>query len=205
MVGELFNKNVYPEAPRQWGGRRARLFLEQSLDQGVSAVGFKIFVHQARRWPSRSVWRYLKKERGIVVIHMVRANIVERIVSHELARKTGLWLDKGNGYGEALQISKPVSWWERKIASDIRQTERVRSIFGGHNYIRISYEELVAHWETITETLQLDLNVEPVTLQKKLSKQQMLPLKERIANFDAVARHFQGTAIENMFKGSQNE
>jgi len=101
-------------------------YLRQLFDRSdVSAVGFKYMYDQVRR--SRAVLAYAAARR-IRVIHLIRGNLLDTVISAKLAGATGL-------YHLAADGRPPVPWWPSK---------KVESV------VHLEIPELVAELERLT-------------------------------------------------------
>jgi LPS sulfotransferase NodH len=128
-----------------WGIRYLHSIFDQ---QGVRAVGLKYMYNQIKRSPE--VMPYVAARRAKVV-HLIRANMLDTVISAELARTTGL-------YHLAGDDRPPVPWWpservERKVRlglpellNDLRRLSRER--------------ERIRTWLRLTRTPTLEVEYE---------------------------------------------
>jgi hypothetical protein len=195
MVGELFNRHVYPEALEQDGATRASDFF---TSQGYLAVGFKLFRHQGRRGLPQTVWDYLAKDKNVRIIHLSRKNYFKRVLSWKIADKRGQWLADKQGT-EDIQIDMPPTEWQQLLELDGKKEAFLDRTFKGHPTYKLSYEGLIANWEEHTRLLQEFLRVPVVPLQKSLQKQESKHPCERCPNYEALKVHFKDTPYGWMF------
>lgn len=195
MVGEYFNRNVYPEAFSEDGAYRAETFFANAPGQ---CAGFKIFEHQGRKDPALSVWDYLTSDPGIKVIHLKRRNYFERVLSLQVASARGQWLADHQGTDDIVVNMGP-SKWERLLRQDAKKEQRLDRMFRDNDGYSLTYEDLVADWDGQTRAIQSFLGVKPAKLEQKLKKQETKHPSERCPNYQALKKHFAGTEFDWMF------
>jgi LPS sulfotransferase NodH len=135
-----------------WGVR----YLHSLFDQrDVRAVGLKYMYDQVRRSPE--VLPYVAA-RQVKVVHLIRANMLDTVVSAKLARTTGL-------YHLAGDDRPPVPWWPSQrvnakvrlevpeLLSDLRRLSRER--------------ERIRTWLRLTRTPTLEVEYEALAQDAK--------------------------------------
>lgn len=169
--------------------RVARIFAY--LDKFYSrpgAVGFKVMYSQLRQYPE--VLLYIAVRR-LAVVHLVRRNDLDVILSGELAKATKTFhatLDENPQEAPAVALDA------QAVVNRIGRLEKKRSIM--RQLLRIlpapvhevSYEELNARNEaflSVCDYLGIPGELEDRS-QQRLSKRQRLPLEKAITNFEEV-------------------
>ena len=154
---------------------------------GGNTVGFKLMYSQVRRFPE--IVPYLLKHR-IAVIHLIRANILNSVLSGEVARDWGQFHFKE---GDAIPDEKPM-WVDpgylvraiRSIETRIRWAKRLLGLLGLPQ-IEIYYEDLqsdVRNFAPIWDFLGVDFRVNPPVWQFRKSRRKSP--EEIITNFHEV-------------------
>ena len=162
-------------------------------------MGFKIFIHQARQNPAKKVWTYLKNDPTIKVIHLSRKNRFKRVLSHEVASAKGSWVASDDNTDD-VTINLSSEQWLEKLEIDAVRERRIEKLFSQNPKVHIYYENLVDDWEGSTRSIQGFLGVEPKTLEKKLSKQELKRPSERCANYSDLVEYFSNTKFNWMFE-----
>lgn len=171
----------------------------------IHAVGFKIFYPQLDHSEFIGLKPLLTEMKNLKVIHLKRENMLRILVSDLLAKQTG----------EKVSVSKRKI--EKKIASvepiylDPEETrtyfenlkgfqEKFDAFFVNHNIKQVKYETLRRDpGGTVNDVYQF-LNLEPRPSFSILIKQNTLPLRELVQNFDELSAVFSGTEWEKFFK-----
>jgi LPS sulfotransferase NodH len=230
MFGELFNEHV---ADRQrsyrMGLRKSkaaqRLGLDETkfyrtgddgerfLERNVFfnrywepvAVGFKLFYQQARSTPgARRVWQYLNRHEEVRVVHLVRRNLLESLLSLRVALATDEW---ARPRGLPLRSPAPrlrlgVEECERYFARVEKQRERARRRFAAHALLEVEYErDLCGRFGEAVREVERFLGVPEggAAGRPQLEKQGVGELSERINNYEELRRHFRATSYSYLF------
>lgn len=165
----------------------------------IRAVGFKLLYQQFL--PHRGTLApYLRGHEGLHVIRLRRRNLLANFASARVAALTGRYtLRDAHARPElpkvVLSPDECEDWFRRH-----RLTERMlATLFRGHPMIDIAYEDLDRDAAAFDARICGFLGVAARPLGQSTVKLDPLPLTERIANFDALARHFAGTEWEDFF------
>lgn len=121
------------------------------------------------------------------VIILYRENMLETYVSLEIAFKTDVWYSEGSGSSEKIKID-----WQKFV--DYVMTERARwkrsmmdmSVYSDHEMLFISYEELIGDRNKTMNKIFQFLNIEMCHVEATSKKQNPLPLKEKIINYEQI-------------------
>jgi len=202
VIGEYFNKNVYDDVFEEDGNVRAEKYFS-NVQPKKRCIGFKIFAHQGTRRPAKSVWKFLSDPKNNVhVIHLLRSNRFERILSYEVARKTGAWLYKEEKLHDylSLKIKHSPRWWQKAFEKDKRIDKEVESFFQDVPYLRLTYEDLSDDWDNCMAAIQKFLHLKVRPLPKTLKKQEVLKKSDRLKNYQDLVSYFSDTEFAWMFQ-----
>ena len=186
------------------GGQFVRDHIFRVREATVFSVGFKLFYDQAAGHSGEgTVWKYIVENKDIHIIHLLRNNLLESWVSLQTALLTDEWV-REPGIGS---LASPMFPLELDLASTEgffdHITSRVRwaqSTLGDHPKIEISYEhDLCNDFEMTMHRLHDFLGLPRVAVTKALEKQAFESLRERIINYDVLARFFRSTRYEGFF------
>ena len=166
---------------------------------GVRAVGFKLMYQQLRK----NAWMlpYFSAKR-VRVVHLIRANLLDAVISYEVAQETGVFhARRGEDVPQRLASISPgelrdrLEHMEWATARGRIWLERFRL-----PRIDIAYEELVGRREETFERIMRFLGVEPdvAVLDSGLVRADANRGLERIVNADAVRDALTGTRFEWM-------
>jgi hypothetical protein len=112
--------------------------------QAVRAVGFKLFYNQVRATPGGfKLWDYLKSNKHIKIIRLIRRNLFASWVSHEVMHRTRLW-NIGTNSNRTVRFPKPFVIQENVLRGYLEEvTKCIRSAnkdFAHHQTMTVEYE-----------------------------------------------------------------
>ena len=199
MVGEYYNANIYKDIDEQEGNLRARTFFG-SAQPRHKAIGFKIFAHHATHKPRKSVWRYLTTKK-VSVIHLIRKNSLERLISLYVAQVSKAWLanDDKQELHDSVKLNHPPEFWLEKIKKDQAIEAGLTERFSDNNYMHLTYEDLVENWDAEIARIETFLQIDQVALLTTLKKQEKRSKAERLENYDELVAFFRDTEFAWMF------
>jgi LPS sulfotransferase NodH len=144
------------------------------------------------------------KAREIPVLHLMRGNILKMLISHELARRTGIW--HRTSEKAATENLPKITLNAKQTLREINQTDRLtqdyREHFRGYSgYEEIVYEDLVREQKVASPTTSLDtvarfLDREPVdSAQSEIWCKKTTPDEpsEVVENWDEIVRVLRST------------
>lgn len=167
-------------------------YIYRKYHQKVKCVGFKFFYDQPEQEPCRSnVLKYLTSRNDIRIIHIKRKNLLENIVSLEIALKTNNWVKTPKssdtevqpfvlGYNKCLQLFE-----ERE-----QQQQCFDALFKHFITYQLHYEDLARSPATHFLEIQRFLGLEPRELQTVLKKQNTKPLSDLLLNYEELKERF---------------
>lgn len=149
------------------------------------------------------LWDYLVGTKDIVVIHLIRRNLLARLVSFHKALRSGKWGEGATGgYAEDFDLRIDIN--PTNLRKDLEAAERfegeVDAKFAGHKVLKITYEELVSSPDTVIGTVTEQLGLSKRGLVTRTRKQNRQPISHSIRNFDELRCSFVGTKWEYLFR-----
>lgn len=182
--------NFLHERPQLKGPRPVAIFryLDRVLSTS-STTGFKLMYSQLRSSPE--LFAYLVA-RNIPIIHLIRRNILNSILSKLVAKETGQFHYK---LGETIPTENPMWVDPAKLVWEIRRTDqRIRMMQLGLSLLRLKhveaiYEDLVAeknNFKPIWDFLHVDFIKNPPIWQTVKSRKKAA--SETILNFSEVSQ-----------------
>jgi hypothetical protein len=170
------------------------------------AVGFKLFYHQARNDENgRQAWEYLIAHKDIRVIHLVRYNVLESMLSLRIAFQTNEWASLKNGVHSPVKISDPLHFSPEECEGYFSQIEKfqlwARATFSEHPSLEVEYEaDLCRRFQATMHRVQDFLEVPRRRARKLLKKQAQLKPTEQIGNYRELKAHFAHTPYASWFE-----
>jgi LPS sulfotransferase NodH len=209
--GELFNRVLMEKSQIPWGfdlGPRVPEFeelrrtnppafvqalFEMTARRGYQAIGFKLMYGHGDNCPG--VLDYLVQDRTIRILHVKRRNLLRRLLSEEIARKTGVWWVGNSEAGPPptkvrLDIKHCVSNFELIRA----QQSKYDTLFGNHTKSDFFYEEMVAAPSaTMAQGIRF-LGLQPPAVEPRIisRKTGAGPLRDSIENYEELKEVFAG-------------
>lgn len=189
-------------------------YLRRVLDQpDCGAVGFKYMYDQIRR--SRVVLPYAAAAR-IKVVHLVRVNLLDVLVSSRLAETTRVWGIATDGRPQMPWTSSTLAPQKITLDPDFvtaelarlsKERERARAWLSRSRTptCEVHYETLAADrsaFGTILDFLELP-DPDPTVLRSPLKKIRTAPVSEVIENFAEVRASLLGTPFEVFLPGER--
>lgn len=168
----------------------------------VSVVGFKLFYNHAQDKHQKVVWKYLQQMPDLKVIHLKRQNILKAHVSHKIAERNDQWILLDNqqerefeplklDYAECLEAFEKTRAYEHDCEQFFAQSN--------HPILTLNYEKLHRKPEKTHRKLLHFLGVKQRSLTSYTNKQNSLPLKNKVANYEDLKRKFSNTVWSIFF------
>lgn len=198
VEGELFNRWMFPEVVTFEGSTKADQWYAKGDTGQWIAVGFKIFRHQATNELNQSVWSYLAEQK-VRVIHLIRRNLFETILSEYIARKTKIWHTMDVKVPD-VKINRPPEWWNDQLKQAATNEQQLRNVFQDNPYIRIYYEDdIVPHWNQTMDTIQRFIGLSSISMRQLTKKQAITPPWTQVTNYPALKEYFEKTEWRHFF------
>lgn len=181
--------------------RLVRAFLTPPLIGRNKAVGFKTKIANILDLEG---FTQLISQNHCKVIHLLRRNRVKSVVSHfngkRLAEATGMW----GLFDESKRLppfSIDLEEFDKVLKNRERVDQELESYIQGLSLpnVKICYEDLMQHPNSVLDELFKYLEVEPHTVQSSTLKITKDNLREELINFDELRAKYIGTPYEMMF------
>ncbi|QDU60468.1 hypothetical protein Pan216_13090 [Planctomycetes bacterium Pan216] len=168
----------------------------------IHAVGFKIQYEQPVYNPWwQSIWRLLRADTEIKLIHLKRTNLLARLLSECNALRTNRWFVEA---GTRPPIPPPVTLDPQRCRESFEWTKRqeklVEEFFKDHEMMEIDFEDLVADVPDTLGRVQEYLGVPVVSIAPGTQRIEKRPLAEAIVNYKELKRAFQDSEWATFFE-----
>ncbi len=168
------------------------------------AVGFKLFYHQARETPgARKAWDYLKSHPEVCVIHLIRRNLLESLLSLRIAIQTDEWARLATTAQPSTTV--PPFYLSPQECSDYfteieKQRNEARDSFKSHSVMEVEYEsDLCRSFEQTIFRIQDFLNVPRLRAKELVKKQAQRKPSQQISNYSELKDYFQHSSYSDLF------
>lgn len=138
----------------------------------------------------------LVRDKDIKILHLRRDNLLDIAISGMLAKLTKSY--SGRDYGD-LRIVLPVDRCRQTFEQLQRQSERYRTLFSEHDYLEITYEDLVDTPDGTLASAFAFLGAELVAAQTTLKKQNRSPRETVVTNYAELKEAFANTPFARFF------
>lgn len=182
---------------------REEVFYERRCQEPL-AVGFKIFYNQARQdRNAKKVWNYLIENKDIRVIHLTRNNLLECLLSLEIAFRTNEWTSPEGATVKRAQLP-PFRLDPKTCESYFHELfvsrEWAKLSFREHKTLSLEYEKDLCHdFQSTMTRVQDFLGVPRWHTEQPLAKQAKRTPREQISNYTELKEHFHCTLFEEFF------
>ncbi|MFN3465334.1 MAG: sulfotransferase [Terricaulis sp.] len=172
-------------------------------DETAQAIGFKLFAEYVRGEGTKDLFQRLKEELPrLKVVHIVRSNYLDALVSREVAQRTKSWVSYAGAETPAVETPRirihPLDAL-RFFAQYERGDQQLAEAFGGENYVRVDYDTLTQDYSTVINQVYAHLGVGPFEPKQAVKKQLTKRTDDTLENFGELRRHFRGTAYGKYF------
>ncbi|MDK2771861.1 MAG: sulfotransferase [Flavobacterium sp.] len=166
-------------------------------EKSSKTTGFKIFYYHPQDSEDKSIWDYLISDKNIKIIHLRRENFLRVHLSKLIADKTDVWVSTSNENKiEDKKVLVDVNLFLKDVEKTNLFIEKTRNQFKDHQYIEITYEELVKDNQKILSNILSFLNLSDCKLNSPLKKQNNEKLEEIILNYDEVYNNLKNSEFE---------
>lgn len=178
-----------------------KVFCEQ---EGLEAAGFKLFGEYARGIGTNNLFRRIKLELSEVrIIHIVRENYFDSLVSREIAKKTNSWVvfrdkeDPGRKLESMITIPTEVA---TNYFQEMEKVDRFfETFFSSGNYLKVKYNDLDNFFVDTMQDVYRFLNVDLFAPEPKTRKQRMLDFSNVVENFQELKYFFKEEKYRDFF------
>ena len=174
-----------------------------------TAVGFKfIYFHWYDSYAKQygvprlpEVFPYLKGDKDIRIIHLVRRNRLRRLVSQEVARITRQHMAwEASQRVESPTIRLDVAFCEEDFKEKDDQEAWCVREFSDHPFMELEYERLSDEPAPCYKEVLKFLDVKDAPLTDRLTvRQGVKPIRQVVENYDELKAHFAGTRWSGCF------
>ncbi len=199
MRGEVF---------RLLEGRSCRTVWEELFSKKlpwIQYAGFKLFYNHPDDSEDREVWEILSANTDVKIIHIKRENILRVYVSKLIAIKTGSWNSMQEGEKKEV-LDKRVKVDVEHCLEALRESKALEAQYGktrfpNHQYLELSYEELIQSREDQISRIYSFLGIENNKMKESnfnLKRQNPESLKELILNYDELVRKIGSSEFKHL-------
>ena len=171
-----------------------------SLTKIFRSVGFRFFYWQSNYAVINTALKSLISSNDLKVIFLWRQNLFELVTSWEIAKSDGVWSVTDDRKNNATRLSKPPEFYESKFFEIENGLKSVRELFIGHQFINITYEELVenpvSQVNKIADFLECPHISEIFSNQRK---KETRPPQDIHDNYNELRNHFSKSRWETFF------
>lgn len=177
-----------------------------NADPQAKAVGFKLFAEHVKCRGTERLFTRLKDEiPGLKVIHIVRDNYLDVLVSRSIAMKTREWVifsnqcssHKRNGRGIRIRLDPEKA---RGFFDSMKQSDTFFSrFFGGEHYMKITYSDLSKRFVGEIQRAYSFLDVKKIFPVQKTERQSRKRAVKMVENFAELKKAFEGSEYEVFF------
>ncbi len=168
----------------------------REASKAEKAVGFQLMYSQLRHYRPLRTW--LERQRPSV-IHLIRHNALKLLLSRWMAAKTGVYHSFDQGFSKltARRIVVDTGQIRRHLAAILQEREAMTTLFAGHRYLEVTYEDFTSkHSETARRILAF-LNVEEIDVRfPDMQKVIPDPVEQVVENLDELSSVLRGTPYE---------
>ena len=172
--------------------------------EGIRASGCKLFYDQGR-WDDSvlTAWDYVLQS-DVRVIHLIRRNLLDSLISREIAERTNSWIQLIEHGSEG---APPLPPFRLEAEECHRYFDRIGSwrawaaaMLPGSRVLTLEYErDLCAEYARTAVTTQRFLGLTSRGSKPGMHKQQMLPPSRQLTNYDELGRYFRLTPYAAFF------
>ncbi len=174
-------------------------------------------IRENREWAN--IWQILAGMEDLSVIHLRRENLLERHLSHVMARSTGQWHDWDKQRVKSVTHLEPgadvpssgnverkqtVTLDPQQLETDFAEVQgwhvRAEQILADHRNVSITYEELCADFTGVGGLLLDFLELPSYSLEAAVKKLEKRGMREAISNFDVLQEYFMDTPWSGFFE-----
>jgi LPS sulfotransferase NodH len=164
------------------------------------AVGFKIFYYHAQDESMRHLWRFLRDQNDINVIHLKRMNTLKTMLSLKKAFLTNKWTQTSIEKEERSSISLDYEECLENFNWTQQTQKKYDKFFQNHPKLDITYEDLSNNVDREMERIQKFLGIDYEICTPATIKQSNQTLSQAISNYPELKARFKNTPWEPFFE-----
>jgi LPS sulfotransferase NodH len=159
-------------------------------------VGFRLFYYHPFSGDNE-VWKFLKSDPSIVIIHLSRRNVLRTLISQRIGMKTNLWKQLKEEKAQIPSIEKrihlSVSECEEFFAETKKFEIETRESFAKHAMVEVVYEEMISDPSSTLNRIFKGINLSIDLTKTNLKKQNPETLSELCENYQELKKHFENS------------
>ncbi|MCW2274661.1 LPS sulfotransferase NodH [Rhodoblastus acidophilus] len=179
------------------------VFLES---EQIDVIGFKVFRELVSCQGTTDFFERLKAHyANLHVLHIVRSNYLDVLISREVARATNDWVRFVNSPPKQNELTKVRIEPDQALTffNEVRSADTYfGSIFDGERYLKVDYDELSASFSQTMQKVYEFLGVRPFEPEIKVKKQIDRGAAEIVENYEELADYFVSTEFGSFFQRS---
>lgn len=200
LQGEILGSACRAEWKSYGSARRVLDAVAYKRLSGPKAVGFKLFNWHADTNGFGDVYEYLREQR-VLVVHLRRGNLLEKYVSLQLARQTGVWYRhrRRESPGPKLEVDceEAVEYFERALAAYADHYDQLV----GLPCVFVLYEELRADFHGAIRRVLSFLGVDTdIRVVPSIVKQETRSMRDIVENYEQLEAALRGTRWETFLR-----
>lgn len=178
--GELFRRLEGQSCKKVWE------IIYTKKPKHIKYVGFKIFYYHPLDSEDREVWNYIKKDKSIKLIHLTRQNMLETVVSRQIADKTNVWTNKNKNNIQLVdkQVEINIDHCLNEFKLTQESENRTRNEFKRDFFLEITYEELVKDKQDKMNQVFNFLNLKEIEVNTSYKKQNKENIEDLVINYN---------------------
>ena len=163
-------------------------------------LGFKCQYQDLRGRHTSDVVEALQAQDGLLVFHLVRDNMLDRLLSKLNAERTGqYWVKNGSNQSKHPDpYELPFDDAAKDFALYAKEQARVEAFFTGMQVVRVTYEDITSDYSTGVNSCLARMSLDPVEIAPR-SEKQSLPARQQLSNFEELRLAFEGTDYQRFF------
>lgn len=191
------------EDPRQF----LKTWIFRAYGENVCAAGLKIHYPQWEDTQFKPAMKEIAAISSLKIIHLVRENYLDILVSHRMAQKSGKWW---KSISELQSMNPDHSYSSPPITIDLREAEAFftmyeekmrdfRCTFRHREVFEISYESLCGQFDQGCTNLLEFLGAPQRSLVSRILKQKDRPNEEILVNYSSLKTYFKNSRWQEFF------
>ena len=191
MREKWYRRFLVPLASRS----HIKRFLDEKLkaNSGLKTVGFKLMYNQC----NGALFDWIKAN-DVSVVHLIRENILESLVSTEIRRRTNV--AHSNSVVEVSPFEIDVNMISRQLSKRHKQIQKYRNKLGDYrNLIEVSYDDYFSNRKKNDFEILSFLGVDPAcAIDSDLKKINMHKLHDILINYDELVMSLKDTPFARL-------
>jgi LPS sulfotransferase NodH len=167
---------------------RFSAFIENNYDWGTLARRF------------RDTWDFLIEDVSLAVIHLKRRNALDTLISLKRAFMTNEWWSLKSESRQTFAVHLDPDECSRYFQRTCDFQTAADTAFAAHPKIEVIYEELAERQQDALKGIFTLLDVSPLPLTTRMTKQNPAPAWETVANYEQLKTHFRHTRWGALFE-----